>query len=58
MALSLAACGGSGDSTASTAESTASSTEATAESTGSGDEAVTLTWALWIRTRLPSGAHC
>lgn len=47
MALSLAACGGSGDSTASTAESTASSTEATAESTGSGDEAVTLTWALW-----------
>ena len=42
MALSLAACGGSGDSTAdtaSTAESTASSTEATAESTGSGDEA-------------------
>ena len=52
MALSLAACGGSGDSTASTAESTASSTEATAESTGSGDEAVTLTWA-----RLPSGAH-
>ncbi len=51
MALSLAACGGSGDSTAdtaSTAESTASSTEATAES--SGDEAVTLNWALWIRT--------
>ena len=50
MALSLAACGGSGDSTAdsaSTAESTASSTEATAESTGSGDEAVTLNWALW-----------
>ena len=49
MALSLAACGGSGASTAdsaSTAESTASSTEATAESTGS-DEAVTLTWALW-----------
>ena len=48
MALSLAACGGSGDSTAdtaSTAESTASSTEATAESTG--DEAVTLNWALW-----------
>ena len=48
--LSLAACGGSGDSTAdtaSTAESTASSTEATAESTGSGDEAVTLNWALW-----------
>ena len=48
MALSLAACGGSGDSTAdtaSTAESTASSTEATAES--SGDEAVTLNWALW-----------
>lgn len=40
MALSLAACGGSGDSTADTAESTASSTEATAESTG--DEAVTL----------------
>lgn len=50
MALSLAACGGSGDSTAdtaSTAESTASSTEATAESSGSGDEEVTLTWALW-----------
>ena len=50
MALSLAACGGSGDSTAdsaSTAESTASSTEATAESTGSGDEAVTLNWARW-----------
>ena len=50
MVLSLAACGGSGDSTAdtaSTAESTASSTEATAESTGSGDEAVTLNWALW-----------
>ena len=50
MALSLAACGGSGASTAdsaSTAESTASSTEATAESTGSGDEAVTLNWALW-----------
>uniref|UniRef100_UPI003FEFA9D4 hypothetical protein n=1 Tax=Gemmiger formicilis TaxID=745368 RepID=UPI003FEFA9D4 len=50
MALSLAACGGSGASTAdtaSTAESTASSTEATAESTGSGDEDVTLTWALW-----------
>mgnify|MGYP000261382520 FL=1 len=48
MALSLAACGGSGASTAdtaSTAESTASSTEATAESTG--DEAVTLNWALW-----------
>ena len=45
MALSLAACGGSGDSTADTAESTASSTEATAESTG--DEAVTLNWALW-----------
>ena len=42
MALSLAACGGSGDSTADPAESTASSTEATAESTGSGDEAVTL----------------
>ena len=32
MALSLAACGGSGASTADTAESTASSTEATAES--------------------------
>ena len=31
MALSLAACGGSGDSTASTAESTASSTEAAAD---------------------------
>ena len=59
MALSLAACGGSGDSTAdtaSTAESTASSTEATAESTGSGDEAVTLNWALCgIRTPLLTG---
>lgn len=58
MALSLAACGGSGDSTAdtaSTAESTASSTEATAESTGSGDEAVTLNWACGIRTPLLTG---
>ena len=50
MALSLAACGGSGASTAdttSTAESTASSTEAAADGTASGDEEVTLTWALW-----------
>ena len=47
MALSLAACGGSGASTADTAESTASSTEAAADGTASGDEEVTLTWALW-----------
>lgn len=45
MALSLAACGGSAASS-SAAESTDTSA-ATAESTGSGDEAVTLNWALW-----------
>ena len=49
MALSLAACGGSA---ASSSEAAADSTppvsgEATAESTASGDEAVTLNWALW-----------
>ena len=53
MALSLAACGGSAVSTdtASTAESTASSTGAAADtaadSAASGDEVVTLNWALW-----------
>ena len=56
MALSLAACGGSGDSTAdtaSTAESTASSTEATAER---DRKSTRLNSSHYQQSRMPSSA--